>query len=364
MQGKDDVKAFSPVEVMGLKLRNRFVRSATLENMATEKRSPGDEIIRIYVGLAEGGVGMISVSATLPDPAWATAFFPRQLMLHKTSDLKAWEALVQAVHEQGAKLSLQMSPPAVIEGKPAAPFEYGSGVHALSIAEIREILSAYASMAELARKLEIDAVQIHAGHGYCLSRFLSPHYNRRDDIYGGSMENRIRLFVEIREAVTAAAGPDFPVWIKLNTMDGILGSVTPELSAGYASLLSAAGYGMIEASGGDPAGGWDARGPRDKKMWYEGYFLAGAAAIKAAARLPVVAVGGIRTLKLAEDILSSGKADLIAFSRPLIREPALINRWAGGNRSRSLCISCDGCTRLRDLGKGLICALEKRNRNK
>ena len=357
MANEQTQSAFDPVELMGLKLRNRFIRSATMEGMATAEGFPSPELIDLYRDIAKGGTALISTSAGLPDPAWSMGL-PSQLALHPNADLSAWETLTRPVHKEGACISLQMSPVMIMGGRLVGPSEYRDNVHALTIEEIAHIISLYAGMAALAREVGFDAVQVHAGHGYGLSQFLSPHFNRRDDAYGGSTKNRARIFVEIRKAIADQAGTDFPVWIKMNSLDGIPGGLTPDQAAPYAPLLEEVGYGAIEVTGGAIGGSHDSRGPLEKSQWFEGYYLEGAAKVKAATTLPVSAVGGIRNLEMIEGILSKGIADMISLSRPLIREPDLINRWTGGDRSPARCISCNGCLAVMMKGKGLFCVQE------
>jgi len=350
--------AFEPVELMGLNLRNRFIRSATLERMASTEGTSSPQLIALYQNIAKGGTALISTSAGLPDPAWSMGLQP-QLMLHAQTDRSTWEALTRVVHNEGACISLQMSPFMIIGGHLVGPSEYRSGVHALTIDEIAHIVSLYAGMAARARGVGFDAVQVHAGHGYGLAQFLSPHFNRRDDAYGGSAKNRFRIFVDIRKAIADTAGTDFPVWIKMNSFDGIPGGLTPDQAADYAPLLEEAGYGAIEVTGGALGGSHDSRGPLEKSQWFEGYYLEGAAKVKAATALPVSAVGGIRTVEMIERILSEGIADMISLSRPLIREPDLINRWAKGDKAPARCISCNGCLAVMMKGEGLFCVQEQ-----
>lgn len=358
MSNKQTQSAFDPVEIMGLKLHNRFIRSATMEGMASAEGLPSPELMTLYQNVAKGGTALISTSAGLPDPAWSMGL-QSQLALHPKTDPSAWEALTRSVHTEGAYISLQMSPFMGIGGRLVGPSEYRSGVHALTIDEITHIVSLYAGMAALAREVGFDAVQVHAGHGYGLAQFLSPHFNRRDDAYGGSTQNRSRIFVEIRKAIADQAGTDFPVWIKMNSFDGIPGGLTPDQAAPYAPLLEEAGYGAIEVTGGAIGGSHDSRGPLEKSRWFEGYYLDGAAQVKAATTLPVSAVGGIRTLEMIEEILSKGTADMISLSRPLIREPDLINRWTQGDKAPARCISCNGCFAVMMKGKGLFCVQEQ-----
>lgn len=206
----------------------------------------------------------------------------------------------------------------------------------------------------------MDAVQIHGGHGYPLSQFLSPYFNRREDAYGGSHENRARIFVEIRRAIEGSCGAGYPVWIKMNGFDGIPGGIDAEDAEIYAEILGDAGYAAIEVTGGSMIGSCTSRGPNKKEEWREGYYLDTAARVKEHSRVPVVAVGGIRRLEMVSAILARGTADMIALSRPLIREPDLIARWVSGDGAPARCISCNGCFELVQKGKPLACVQEKK----
>jgi 2,4-dienoyl-CoA reductase-like NADH-dependent reductase (Old Yellow Enzyme family) len=349
--------AFKPTPVMGLNLRNRFIRSATIEAMAEPGGAPGPVLKQLYQNLASGGVGLISTGACCPDPDWINVL-KGQLVLNDQSDLSVWQDMVQAVHEHGALISLQMAPFVFLGGKLTGPSSYQEGVHMIAEDQIRRLVSIYARTAGLARRIGMDAVQVHGGHGYGLSQFLSPFFNQRNDAYGGSAENRIRIFAEIRRAIAEAAGSDFPVWIKMNAFDGVVGGLTPDIAAPFGPLLAQAGYAAIEVTGGVMSGSHNSRGPVDKNQWVEGYYLDGARKVKAATDLPVCAVGGIRTLEMVDASLSDGIADLISLSRPLIREPHLINRWASGDAAPARCISCNGCFNLMIKGQGLFCVQE------
>jgi 2,4-dienoyl-CoA reductase-like NADH-dependent reductase (Old Yellow Enzyme family) len=358
MSDKQVRSAFEPLEIMGLNLRNRFIRSATMEGMVAADGVPGAKLKDLYQAIAKGGTGLISTSGCLPDRDWSMGS-QRQLMLHAGTDRSAWEEFTRAIHGDGALISLQMSPFMRIGDRWVGPSEYRPGVHALTADEIDLIVSLYAKIASLARTVGFDAVQVHAGHGYRLAQFLSPHFNRRDDAYGGSVGNRARIFVQIRKAIGENAGDDFPVWIKMNSFDGISGGLIPDQAAEYAPVLEEAGYGAIEVTGGAVGGSHDSRGALDKSQWFEGYYLQGAATVKGATHLPVSAVGGIRKLDMIERILSEGIADMISLSRPLIREPDLIHRWTKGDKAPARCISCNGCLTMMMKGNGLFCVQDQ-----
>lgn len=348
---------FSPFDLAGIHLRNRVIRSATMEGLANPDGSPSPELKALYEDLAKGGVGLISTSACLSDRTWSPE--PRgTLILDAKTDLSAWKETAEAVHEAGARFSVQLGPFFTLDGRRVGPWSDSPKVHALSEAEIGRIVGAYAEAAARAKDIGADAVQSHGGHGYPLAQFLSPLFNQREDAYGGSAAGRARIFVEIRQAVEKTCGPDYPVWIKMNSMDGLDGGLVPEQAKDYAPILEQAGYAAIEVTGGSPTGSHDSRGPHDRKVWKEGFYLEGAALVKAHTRLPVAAVGGLRRPEMIARILAEGRADLISLSRPLIREPGLIRRWQSGDLRPADCISCNGCLKTMAQGRGLFCAQE------
>ncbi len=350
---------FESCHIMDLKLPNRFIRSATLEGMASyEDGTPSLRLKTLYEALAKGGVGLISTGACTCDRGWIPA--PRgSLLMDNDEILPAWEDTVEAVHNAGALISLQMAPFFFLDDKLVGPSPYQDGVHELTVGEIEKIALTYGESAARARNAGMDAVQVHAGHGYPLCQFISPYYNKRKDKYGGSAENRTRILVDIRKAIAEKAGSDFPVWIKMNAFDGLTEGLTGPTAVAYGPILSKAGYTAIEVSGGSPDGSYDSRGPIKKKEWVEGYFLEQASLIKSGTDIPVVAVGGIRTIEMAGSILKKGVADLISMSRPFICEPNLIDRWRSGDSGPSQCVNCDGCTKMMRNGKGISCIKKK-----
>lgn len=352
-------KVFSPFSLKELKLKNRFIRSATMEGMASDDGSPSGELIKLYSQLAAGGVALVSTSACHSDRTWVPN--PRgHLYLDSDKTLNQYEKMVKEVHRAGAKISLQLGPFFIHKGKPVGPSAYRPGIHELTVGEIAQLVLALAEAAHRAQRIGIDMVQVHAGHGYPISQFISPFYNRRKDQYGGSPENRARILVEIKQAIAEKTGQDFPIWIKLNSFDGQPGGMTPADTDHYGQILSQAEYSIIEVSGGSPGGTHDSRGPLKKEDWFEGFYLQGAARVKANTDLPVSAVGGIRRWEMIDQIISENMADLISLSRPLIREPDLINRWNSGDLNPATCISCNGCTKLLRKGLAIRCVQEKK----
>jgi 2,4-dienoyl-CoA reductase-like NADH-dependent reductase (Old Yellow Enzyme family) len=226
--------------------------------------------------------------------------------------------------------------------------------------DIEVVIEAFACAALRARKAGFDAVQIHAAHGYLLSQFLSPFFNKRKDEYGGGIENRTKLVVQVLKAVRKTVGPDFPVLIKLNSEDFLPGGLTVEDMLKTAGMIEERGIDAIEMSGGTFLSGKNnpSRPGKPAPGEPEAYYENVARRYKNKIRVPLMLVGGIRTFETAERLVTGGVADYIALSRPLIREPDLISRWKSGDRRPASCISDSGCFKPGLEGRGIRCVVE------
>ncbi|MDD7751323.1 MAG: tRNA-dihydrouridine synthase, partial [bacterium] len=203
-----------------------------------------------------------------------------------------------------------------------------------------------------------DAVQIHAAHGYLISQFLSPFYNKRADEYGGPLENRMRLLLRVYDAVRKAVGDAFPVLIKINSEDFVAGGFSADECALVCRELEKRGLNGVELSGGLPASGPKLSPVRtvnpasaEEKSYYED----AAKRIKAQLSVPVILVGGIRYPETAERLLREDACDFVSLSRPLISEPDLIRRWELEDAFRARCITCNACFRPIVTGLGFGC---------
>ena len=358
---------FEPTNLSGIELANRLVRSATWEGLANPDGTVTPALIRINEELAEGGVGLIISSYMYVQPVGKQS--QGQISVHSGEMTPGLAELAQAVHDRNGKIvaqivhcggqadllqtgGLQPVAPSAIEspGYSVTPRE-------LSTIEIHEIIGDFAAAAKRLQKTGFDGVQLHGAHGYLLAQFLSPLRNQRTDEYGGSLENRARLCLEVYRAVRSAVGAAFPIMIKLNANDFLDGSTTEEDSCYVAAALAAEGIDAIEVSGGTPGSGkLGAARPNIKKPTDEAYFLPQAEAIhRAVPSVPLILVGGIRSPEIMEKILAAGTADYFSMSRPLIREPGLPRRWENGDRSRAGCISCLGCFGPAGKGEGIRC---------
>jgi 2,4-dienoyl-CoA reductase-like NADH-dependent reductase (Old Yellow Enzyme family) len=180
-------------------------------------------------------------------------------------------------------------------------------------------------------------------HGYLLSSFISPYTNKRTDAYGGNIENRVQIVVEIARGIRSSLGMDYPVIVKLNATDYLPQGLTVEESIVIARILESEGIDGIEVSAGMAESGKASFWKGSFSEEEEGYFVSMASRIKAAVSIPVFGLGGIRALAVMKNILKEGKADLVSICRPFIRDPFLVKKIHSGEIQKSECISCNKC---------------------
>ncbi len=354
---------FEPTTIGSLELRNRLVRSATWEGLADSAGRSTVRLLWLYRDLAEGEVGLIISSFLYVREDGRSS--PGQLGAYAEECVPGLARLAEVVHGAGGKLVGQIvhgGGQALPEVGPAAPSAiddpgYKTRPRELETEEVERLPAAFADAALRLKQCGFDGVQLHGAHGFLLAQFLSPRRNRRKDRYGQSLENRARLCLEVYDAVRAAAGPDFPVMIKLNAHDFLEGSTTEEDSCHLAAALAERGVDAIEVSGGTPGSGkLGAARPDILSVEDEAYFLPQARAIRAAAPgVPLMLVGGLRSPGRMREILATGEADYFSMSRPLIREPNLPRRWAFGDDTPAACVSCLGCFAPARRGDGIRC---------
>jgi 2,4-dienoyl-CoA reductase-like NADH-dependent reductase (Old Yellow Enzyme family) len=360
---------FETTTINGLSLPNRFVRSATWEGMATADGKVTPKLTETMVALSEGGVGLIvSGHAYVAKNGQAS---PYQLGIYDDSLIDGLAAMTAAVHETGGRIVAQLAHAGTfalekaIGTAPVAVSVFDGLAKTpraeLSTEDIAALQEAYVAAAKRALSAGFDGIQLHSAHGYLLSQFLSPLFNRRTDNYGGAIDNRVRIHTEIIRAIRDAVGDDYPLLVKLNCEDFAEGGLTVEESIEAASAMVDAGLNAIELSGGLLTGGkLSPSRPNINKPEKEAYFQDAARAFKKELSVPLILVGGIRSPEVAERLLTDGTADYFSMSRPLIREPDLVNRWQSGDRSPARCISDNLCFRPGMTGKGIYCVTEER----
>jgi len=231
--------------------------------------------------------------------------------------------------------------------------------------DIHEIAVDFGEAARRAKDAGFDGVQLHGAHGYLMSQFLSPVFNKRTDSYGGTVENRARALILTVREVRNTVGKGYPVFIKLNSQDYLQGGLTLSDSVKVGAMLQESGIDAIEVSGGTPVPGNPGPSkPGIKSEEKEAYFRTASKEFKEKLEVPIILVGGIRSPNLAEKLLAEGYADYFSMSRPFIREPDLVKRWASGDRSRSRCVSDNQCFDPGRAGEGVYCVTEKKEKEK
>ena len=364
-------KLFEAGKINGMALSNRFVRSATWVGMATDDGACTARLINTMAELAEGGIGMIITGHAYIRPEGKAGLW--QLGVYKDELISGLQEMTHAVHKRGGKIVLQIAHAGFygrekITGQiPLAPSIIEGLSESLRIEmtrqDIREVVDAFGEAAGRAKRAGFDGVQIHSAHGYLLSQFLSPAFNHRTDVYGGSVENRTRALLEVLQAVRKTVGRDYPVLVKLNSQDFLENGLTLEDSAKVGVGLSKAGIDAIELSGGVLTA--RTLGPSRmgiKSEAQEAYFRDGAMALRSKIHTPLILVGGIRSYGVAERLLEEGVADYVSMSRPFIREPGLVNRWRAGDLRKAACISDNQCFASARNGEGIYCVTERKGK--
>jgi len=358
-------KIFEPFQIGTMKLKNRIV----LPPMGTgysEGGKIGSRIIDYYEARARGGTGLIITEGIAPG---VKCKGPRQLTLGDDQDLSGWRKLVEAVHRHGAKIAVQLHHAgyehrdgAFVQVAPSAIRVPGRMIgvmgqmpHELTVDEIGEIVRWHADSTRRAKEVGIDAVEIHGAHQYLVASFLSSASNKRQDKYGGSLENKARFLVEIIEAMRTTVGPDYPIWPRINVCEyGVEEGITIEETREVVPLAVKAGADAIHASA-YAAFSFITKAPLPDTP---AYLVPLAEEVKKVTRIPVIAVGRL-DLETGEKALMEGKADLIAIGRRLTADPDLPNKGSEGRPEEILpCIGCFECIeRLGRRDEGVICTI-------
>ena len=362
-------KLFETTEINGMQLANRFVRSATWEGMAAEDGACTTRLVELMAQLTQGGVGLIITGhAYIRQDGQAG---PWQLGINKDELINGLREMTHATHNYGGRIILQLAhagffakykltgqtpiAPSHVEGIAKSPRRE------MTIEKIQDIVETFVKAARRAKEAGFDGVQLHAAHGYLLSQFLSPFFNKRRDLYGGSVENRTRVLLKVLKGIRLAVGPEFPVLIKMNSWDFLKGGLTLDESLKSGIMLQQGGIDGIELSGGTIVSGKS--GPSRngiKSEENEAYFKDAAKVFKEKLDVPIILVGGIRSFQLAEQLIREEYADYISMSRPFIREPDLIKRWKSGDLRKAKCISDNQCFASARAGDGVYCVAEKK----
>ena len=379
---------FAPARLGPLELRNRIVKAATFEGMSPDNVVT-DELVEFHRKTAAGGVAVTNVSYVAISPNGMGA--PAEIYIHDAA-APGLARIAEVVHTEGAKIGAQLGhagavgviPGKRVVGPSKGRTIQGQRVHPISLAEIDEVVEGFANGARMLADCGFDSLELHFGHHYLLSSFMSPKWNRRDDEYGGSIANRARLPRRVLRAVHAAVGGRMAITAKMNMTDAVRGGLEIDESIAFAKLFEAEGVlDALELTGGgsqaNPMYLFRGDVPR-KEMgeflplyqraalklvgrflfkeypFEEAYFLPMARRFRAELELPLILLGGINTAATIHQAMEEG-FEFVAMGRALLRNPQLINEMAAGESSGGNCIHCNKC--MASIFSGTRCMLDE-----
>ena len=320
----------------GVRIKNRFYKAAMSEQLGDKHHNPRRELANLYHTWSQGGVGLLITGNVMVDRNFLGE--PKNVVLDEQSELDLFRDWAEAGSRNNTHIWMQLNHPGkqipnflskTPVGPSAVPLETKiksifNPPRALTEKEILELIEKFAVSAGLARQAGFSGVQIHCAHGYLLNQFLSPWHNRRQDDWGGSLENRMRLLVEVYRAMRQKVGAEFPIGLKLNSADFKSGGFTAAESRQVSRRMQDEGIDLLEISGGtyeNPI--MTGEGAGKPSNGREAYFLEYADTIRQELRMPLVVTGGFRSGSAMREALLSGVTDMIGLARPLAVEPDL-----------------------------------------
>ncbi len=349
---------FEPFKIGSLEIRNRFIRSATTSYWSDNQGIVRPEIIDLYRRLAEGEIGLIIKGHMYV--AESGKAHEGMAGISNDKHISMLKKLTQTVHDQNGKIIAQLNHAginSIIDR--AGSSEYSTNDwkgRALSSKEIWNIVKAFGDAAERALMAGFDGVQIHGAHGYLISQFLSNLANQRTDEWGGSLEKRMRLLLEVYDEIRSRVGNNTPVMVKINCDDFSPNGFTINDSLQVAEAICKLGLDALEISGGGKGRQQElmtrarSSDPELAEATFAGYAERIRNAIK---QTPLALVNGIRTRACMETLIERGVVDIISMSRPFIQEPDLIKKIQAG-QEEAKCNSCSGCLSSTVFGKMML----------
>jgi 2,4-dienoyl-CoA reductase-like NADH-dependent reductase (Old Yellow Enzyme family) len=345
---------FETLKIGRLECPNRFVRSATMENLGSQGMVT-DALVSVYRELAAGEVGLIITGGLFPKKTGRIS--EGQLGAHTDEMISGLKRLVKVAHDHGSKIAAQLlhsgwlcsekvtgfepeAPSAVV-----SPFD-GTMAREVSGDEVWELVELFAQAGRRTMEAGSDAVQFHGAHSHLISSFLSPVTNRRQDEWGGSPEKRRKFILELYKRTRQLTGPDYPIMVKLGFMDYHPQGKPSSEGIETAQALANAGMCSIEISEGLE----EIMAHHIREGASEPYFLEECRLARTALSVPLILVGGMRSLEDMQAVLDEGMADGISMSRPFINDPRLVQKFREGLTRESGCISCNEC--IADLQEG------------
>ena len=322
---------FDPCVIGGIESRNHFVRSATWRGTGDDNGHPTEKTKQILCDLADGGVGVIITSFACVDDYEKSLH--NMLGIYDDSFIPEYKEIVDAVHARGGKIVMQIAHGSaqsqehpetakILGPSPVKDLKSGIIPVEMQYDDIAAVVKLFVSAAVRAKKAGFDGVQIHAAHGYLLSKFISPFYNRRLDEFGGTMKNQVRIIEAILMSIKALLGDDYPVWIKMNSVDELPerceNGLTVAQFVKMGKILAQKGIDCIEVSGL----GWNQHDQEKERA----YYLEGARALAFEIDKDVILTGGLREYSMIKKIDQGQGVHFFGFSRPLIKDPAFVKK--------------------------------------
>lgn len=313
----------------GLRIENRLAKAAMSDSLGGGAGQPTDDQIELYRRWASGGVGLSVIGEVQVDARYPEK--PGNIVLAAQRDRSLFGQLARAGSGGSTRIWPQLGQAGALAPEPISRPAGPSALDverlrcaALSVKEIEALPSVYADAADMARFDGFSGVEVHAGHGFLLSQFLSPLFNRRTDGYGGSIEARCRVIVQILRQIRAVVGPDFAIGVRINSSDELEGGLTEADSLAAIELLGNEQIDLIDISGGTYFPG--AAASSDRRSTGP-YFVEFARRARQITRIPLMLTGGVKTRRQAADLVASGDADVVGLARALVIDPELPSHW-------------------------------------
>jgi 2,4-dienoyl-CoA reductase-like NADH-dependent reductase (Old Yellow Enzyme family) len=334
-------KVFAATKIKNLNIKNRIFKAAMIDNCFLQNDRITEEAYNYYEKLSTEGTSIIFTAGTIVSPSLIYGKVGT-FRIDKDDYIEDFKKLTNLVHKNNANILLDLYHPGTFIVNKADkaygpsnlrhPF-FNENSKELTKEDILKIEDEFEKGAIRAKKANFDGIELHCAHLTLLSQFLSPAFNRRNDEYGGSDENRARIVIEIIQRIRKAVGNNFIISVKLNCNDGVERGITIIQFLNICKLIEKAGADIIQVSGNF------LNRPKNNIP----YFLSETEDVSDILNIPIVLIGGIRDIEIMEKILNESKIEFFGFGRPLICEPDLVKRWENGERSKSKCIECNGC---------------------
>ena len=337
------MKCLTPASIGSMQLKNRFL-FPSMCNFYCDDEGVVTPRLEAYVrARVQGGAAAVIMPGSphgKPGPARPALSDPRYA--------SGWRRLLDICREKGCRLIVQIHPAKAQAGRDPSVLLPDN----MPREKIRQIVSSYAACARAAREIGLDGAEIHGAHAHEVAQFLSPYYNHRTDEYGGSVERRAALAVEVIRAIKREAGADFPLIFRISGREMIPGGREIEETVEVARILEAAGADALHVSIGMPQSEEYISAPMDVP---DGFNVENAARVRAAVKIPVIAVDRINTPELAERVIKQGAADFVAVGRGMLADPEFVNKAAEGKPVR-MCLGCNQGCRKSPAKKAIYCA--------